>query len=95
MGKDCAKNCTIAAIRNSDSSRTLSLAILLIVIQSLVTSTTVSPPGTMDARETPSCHGEAFGVSEESYRGNDHAFFKMARGIFLCPPDLSGPRPSA
>src|ERR1035437_7057878 len=31
MGSDWAKNCTSAAIRNSDSSRTLSLAILLIV----------------------------------------------------------------
>ncbi len=30
MGSDWAKNCTVAAIRNSDNNRTLSLAILLI-----------------------------------------------------------------
>ena len=36
MGSDSAKNCTVAAIRNSDSSRILSLAILLIFIVPIV-----------------------------------------------------------
>src|SRR5208282_4022800 len=36
MGSDCAKNCTIAAIRNSESSRTLSFAILFIFVSNIV-----------------------------------------------------------
>src|ERR1019366_523140 len=48
-GSDWAKNCTVAAIRNSDSSRILSLAILLIFSVPIVQLR-------LRERETPSCY---------------------------------------
>src|SRR5712692_1356552 len=52
MGSDCAKNCTIAAIRNRERSRILSLAILLIGILPIVQLGLRGP-------ENPCCHVEA------------------------------------
>src|SRR5271157_1593372 len=49
MGSDWAKNCTVAAIRNSDNSRILSLAILLMFSVPIVQRR-------LRERETPYCH---------------------------------------
>jgi hypothetical protein len=48
MGSDWAKNCTVAAIRNSDSSRILSLAILLIFIVPIVYASEEHPPAMLE-----------------------------------------------
>src|SRR5450759_5541390 len=79
MGSDWAKNCTVAAIRNSDSSRTLSLASLLIfivpIIQPLRLDLKICDLGRLFARARNHllpCWSN--GAPVQSYRGNDLLF---------------------
>src|SRR5271167_2425345 len=58
MGSDCAKNCSVAAIRNNDSSRILSLAILLIVLFPIVIPRAHFPI-VCPSKKNPYCHVQA------------------------------------
>src|SRR5258708_18230064 len=81
MGSDCAKNCTVAAIRNSDSSRIISLAILLMLVPNGPASPARAKNGLLP------CWSNR--VPEESYRGNDLRFIAGLREFSLQPSAIS------